>query len=129
MPSSPDVEDYADQLGDVYGIWTCPECGEDLRLEFREDTPTAYVGAACPDGCFGALLRVGGRLDLDSAAEKRQPDRCFICRDEVHDWDGEPIAEDEWPLHEGDCAEEYQADKQLLGDGGFTTATDGDSDE
>jgi hypothetical protein len=105
--------EYADEAGDVVSIYQCPDCGEDLRVEFRENVPAHMIGLACPNGCIGLPVRIRDAARLDETFETRQPWRCYECREEIH-VDDPPETENGWPLHPGECDESYRDDIRRL---------------
>lgn len=108
-----DAPAYADEGGDVVSIYECPECSEDLRVEFRANLPAHMIGLACPRGCVGLPVRVRDTARLDETFGARRPDRCWNCQEEVHA-DDFPRTDDGYALHPGECAEEYREDMRLL---------------
>lgn len=107
------MPDVPDDLGIVIGVFTCPGCGEDLRLEERENLHHEYVVAICPDECWCEPLRVGGQLELDSGAEKRKgAGYCLECQDQIIDEDYETV--EYGILHTGECHEQWLRDQQML---------------
>ncbi|QLH82481.1 hypothetical protein [Halosimplex pelagicum] len=114
--TSPDVD--VDELGTVVRVVACPDCGKDLRLEAREGLHEYYV-AICPDECFGAALRVGGKLDIDSEAATRSPAGwCVQCQEQiVDDEDAVEVthAGEDHIVHEGECLEAHRRQQDRLG--------------
>jgi predicted RNA-binding Zn-ribbon protein involved in translation (DUF1610 family) len=110
--------------GSVLSIFTCPECGEDLRLETREGIGHEYAAVICPDECWGVALRIAGELELDTDADTRDPAGwCHTCQDQiVEPEDAVAVGEEDLPetvssdlAHVGECAETYREEHRRLG--------------
>lgn len=117
--TSPDVD--VDELGDVVHVVVCPDCGADLRLEYRDQVHHEYYVAICPDECFATALRVGGQLDLDSeATTRRGAGWCVQCQEQIVDGADAvdvKLAGDEHVVHEGECLQDHREDQRRLGGG------------
>lgn len=104
--------DY-DEFGDIVSVYTCPECEEDLQVEWRDGMPAHMIGLACPNGHVGLPVRVRDAARLDESFETRRVPRCFECQEQI--LGVEPVETDEGrTLHPGECAESHRDDLALI---------------
>jgi len=113
MSEAADPAEYAEAAGDVISVYRCDECGEDLRVEFREEVPAHMIGLACPEGCTGFPVRLRDAARLDEVFDTRHVPRCWHCQDEILS-DAPPETDEGYPLHPGECAESYREDMRRL---------------
>lgn len=108
-----DAPAYDDHFGDVVSVYQCPDCGDPLRVEFREKIPGHAIGLACPKGHVGMVVRLRDAARLDEAFESEQVPKCWNCREEIHA-SLPPETDCGHPLHPGECAESYREDMRRL---------------